>query len=147
MYQCNESYIQRVQICTGPGCKDINVKFTYNSQNAHENHYDSIVRSSKPPSMESSLYSEVVKKQMKHGQPMNMKRGTEMNPIVIDDFLPLETIKQEIIQKEENDIKEEIEEMPLDLSMPKKPQSGHTEENNSGKKMWNLYMLINYHIM
>ena len=134
VYQCNESYIQKVQICGGPGCKDINVKFTHNPQNAHENHYDSIVRSPKPPSMECCLYSDVVKKPIKHEQPMNIKRGTEMNPIVIDDFLPLETIKQEIIPKEESDIKEEIEELPLDLSMPKKPQSGHTEENNDSGK-------------
>ena len=88
VYQHNESYIQKVHICGRPGCKDINVKFTCNPQNAHENHHDSIVMSSKPTSMESSLCSDVVKKPMKHEQPRNIKRGTEMNPIVIDDFLP-----------------------------------------------------------
>ena len=117
-------------MCGGPGCKDINVKFTCNPQNAHDNHYDSIVTSPKPPSMECCLYSDVVKKPIKHEQPMNIKRGTEMNPIVIDDFPLLETIKQEIIPKDESNNKQEIEELPLDLSMPKKPQSGNTEENN-----------------
>ena len=87
----------------------------------HGSHYDSIIRVSKP-SCPHPLYRDVVKK----NAMTTVTHGTENNPIVIDDDFPvLERKKPEcdiqviILQiKTELNIKE-VQEPPLDLSMPK----------------------------
>ena len=129
VYQQNRSYIQIVQISGGHGSKEVNVKFTRNPQNAHQNHYDSIVKYSQKMSTNTPLlYSDVLKKKMT--QPiLEFNRGSKVNPIIIDDFLPLEKEKEQIDIKMKLDIKQyvQIEELPINLSLPKKINSIDTQ--------------------
>ena len=88
------------------------------------NHYDSIIRLPKLPSLH-LLYSDVVKKH-------NITTGTENNPIVIDDFPVLEKTKLPVDIKvmkpgikNEFDTKKHVQELPLDLSIPKMNRQQH----------------------
>ena len=62
-------------------------------------------------------------------QILEFRTGLKVNPIIIDDFPPLEKVKEEIDIKLELDIKEDvhIEELPINLPFPKKKNSTDTQ--------------------